>query len=142
MASNRSLLGLDVGQAWIGVARASTAAGLAEPLKPIKTETAIDEIKQLAAEHHVDLIILGLPRNLDGQETGQTHWTRQWAKQLQAEINLPIDWIDEALTSHKPDLRSQNSDLRENTHSQAAARILQDWVDSQLTGKTDDGKVL
>ncbi len=121
MANNpKTILGLDVGRAWIGVARASTVVRLAEPLKTIKTGEAETEIKKMIDDYDAVAVVVGLPRNLDGHDTHQTKWSRQWAEQLKSQLKLPVYLIDEALTSQDAD------------HSEAAARILQDWLDQPV----------
>ncbi|HEX4775032.1 MAG TPA: Holliday junction resolvase RuvX, partial [Candidatus Saccharimonadales bacterium] len=71
-------LGVDVGSARVGVARGSSSARLAEPLKTVDAKMAVPELKTLAAGHQAAGIVVGLPRNLDGQDTAQTQFVRDW----------------------------------------------------------------
>jgi putative Holliday junction resolvase len=120
-------LGLDVGQKRTGIARASRVARLAQPLKIVETEKLMDELQELAA-NNVRAIVVGLPRNLDGDDTAQTKWVRQWAQQAQAVIKLPFHLQDEALTTHQALERKPS-----NSHpdAEAAAIILQDFLNDQ-----------
>ena len=115
-------VGVDVGSVRIGLARGSTAAKLAEPLKTIPATQAIEEIKKLDA----DLIVVGLPRNLDGNETEQTAYVRQWVDSAKQVIGKPFFWQDEALTSHAAD--SANSKTGQD--AVAASVLLQDFLDT------------
>lgn len=125
----QELLGVDVGAARIGIARGNTLARIAEPLKTVASTDATDQIKQLAKLHASQAVVVGLPRNLDGDETDQTRAVRQWAKQAQPVINLPFFWQDEALTSQVAEgIKSKTEDA--GSDARAAAIILQDFLDA------------
>lgn len=117
------ILALDIGAARVGVARASTEARLAEPLKTIKTNDALEYLLGLAKNKEIQAIVVGLPRNLSGDETQQTQWVRQWVKNTMQIINKPFYWQDEALTSQKAKSGADE-------HSLAATIILQDFLDT------------
>lgn len=129
----QELLGVDVGAARVGIARGNTLARIAEPLKTVASAEAIDQIKQLAKLHASEAVVVGLPRNLDGDETDQTRAVRQWVKQAQKLIDLPFFWQDEALTSQQAESRKPKGDDA-GSDARAAAIILQDFLD----GSKDD----
>ena len=112
-------LGVDVGAARVGIARGNSAARLAQPIKVVAADQAMQVLFELAQTQSASGIVIGLPRSLDGQETAQTKDVRQWADELKKQISLPLYWQDEALTSQKAD-----------TDDKAAALILQDFLDS------------
>src|SRR5206468_289609 len=91
----QEFIAVDVGSQRVGIARGSSLARIAEPLKTVSAQEAIVELKKL--ETQIDGIVVGLPRGLDGQETAQTKMVRQWAHQAKAQINTPFYWQDEAL---------------------------------------------
>jgi putative holliday junction resolvase len=117
--SHTEVIGLDPGQVHTGVARASLQAGIAQPLAVLSTANLASELERVIKTDTLAAIIIGLPRGLDGQETQQTAWTRQWRASFEKHFNVPIHWQDEALTSQAAG------------HSEAAARILQDWLDER-----------
>jgi len=122
-------IGLDVGERRIGVARVHSQVKIAEPLNHIdtKTQEVNSAIRSLIDEYQVDGIVVGLPRGLDGQETDQTQYCRDFAKQLTHEFTLPIYLIDEAGTSKSADDRMQkNSTVSRD--SVAASILLEDFV--------------
>lgn len=122
-------LGVDVGSVKIGIARGSSVARLAAPLKTVAAASAFDELIQLSAQNQVSAIVVGLPRNLNGAETTQTVFVRDWAKQAKDQIKLPFFWQDEALTSQKAEsLKPKTSQF--DDHALAAAIILQDFLDT------------
>lgn len=130
----QELLGLDVGQARTGVARASTYAKLAEPLTTLKAKDIYQELGKIVSEYKVDALVVGLPRNSKGEDTGQTSWVRDWVDKAKKRIDKPFYWQDEELTTKLAEAR-QLSD-KKNIHSAdalAAAIILQNFLDTPET---------
>lgn len=123
------ILGLDVGKKRTGVARASSAAKLAQPLGIIKTDEGFKELKKVVKENEAGTIVVGLPRNLQGDDTAQTAWVRDWVKRAQAEIDLPFYWQDEALTTKTAELKNLSRKNPIDVDAMAAAIILQDFLD-------------
>jgi putative Holliday junction resolvase len=121
-------LGLDVGQKRTGIARASSTAKLPQPLKIVETDKLIDELKALVGAQHTLAIVVGLPRNLEGDDTSQTRWVRQWAEQARQEIDLPLHFQDEALTTTEALSRQPNNSQPD---AEAAAIILQDFLNGK-----------
>lgn len=117
-------LAIDFGGARVGVARGNTAARLAEPLVTLPAASAMAEIKELAAKKQAHGVVVGLPRNLDGQETKQTKAVRDWAVRLKQELSLPVYFQDEAVTSQLAGPTATGNDAA------AAAIILQDFLDA------------
>lgn len=132
------VLALDVGAARIGVARASTVAGLASPLTHLdNSPQVIDDIKQLVAREQAVALVVGLPRNLQGQDTDQTRAVREFAAQLKsqpaAQLGLPMFWQDEALTSKQAEaeLAAKGKPFSKgDVDAVAACYILQDFLNT------------
>ena len=127
---SEQLLGLDVGLKRTGIARASLNARLAEPLVTISTQKVIATIKNLIEEYNVSAVVVGLPRNLQGDDTQQTNWVRDWVKQTMRKIDLPFYWQDEVLTSRIAQAQKLSYKKAHDVDSLAAAIILQDFLDS------------
>jgi putative Holliday junction resolvase len=128
----KEYIGLDVGLKHTGLARASTAARLAEPLMSVSTEDVVKTLRSLIMENDIDSIVIGLPRNLSGDDTSQTDWVRQWVKENKPHINKPLYWQDEALTSKVAASRQiiKKQQATADIDSLAAAIILQDFLDT------------
>lgn len=118
-------LGVDVGDKRVGIARGSSAARIAQPLKVLVADEAIETIRGLADQ--ADGIVVGLPRGLDGQETDQTHWVRNWVDRAKLSIDKPFYWQDEALTSVVAESKGA---LTGEVDAHAASVILQDFLDT------------
>lgn len=126
----KELIGLDVGIKRTGLARASSAARLAEPLKVVETADLIDELKAIIKKGPMEAIVVGLPRSLQGKETEQTVWVRSWVQKAKAELSVPFYWQDEALTSKLALGRRLADKKPQELDALAAQIILQDFLDT------------
>lgn len=127
MASN--VLCLDVGERRIGVAIASVVARLPRPLTTVDaTKDAPGAIHQLVQQEDVDLVVVGLPRNLSGDDTAQTAAVRKFTEQL----DVPqLVFQDEALTSRKAEAELQQRGkpfAKGDVDALAATYILEDYL--------------
>jgi putative holliday junction resolvase len=124
-------LGVDYGSARIGLAVADSEADLARPLATV----APDELaKRVAAEGPFDVIVVGLPRGLDGNETAQTTAVRRFSDDHLGNLAGEVAFQDEAGTSAVAEQRLRDSGKkyrRQDIDAEAAALILQDYLDAQ-----------
>lgn len=127
-----SILGLDVGERRIGMSLANTIARFAGPYKTLaNTENAIADIRGIIDKESVELVVVGLPRNLSGDETDQTRYCRDFAAQLDPFVTIVFQ--DEALTSRKAEaeLNARKKPYqKEDIDSLAATYILDDYLNS------------
>ncbi len=132
MVPNNSVLALDVGSARIGVAVASLSARLPRPLTTLSNdENVFDRLEAIIKDEDVAVLVVGLPRGLQGQSTGQTEDTTAFAEQLKGRFSLPVHLQDEALTSQQAtaELEARGKDYkREDIDALAAVYILGDWL--------------
>lgn len=125
-------LALDYGSRRVGVALAASDLKISQPLATLASdEQLITELKKLVAEHQVSQLVVGLPRNLDGDDTAQTASARQFASTLETELALPVYLVDEAATSLEAEARLKQSGkpyLKGEIDALAAAIILDDFL--------------
>jgi len=122
-------IGLDVGQARTGLARGNDAARLSEPLKTVDTKDLLAELQKVVAEHSAKGVVVGLPRNLSGDDTPQTTWVRAWVDEAKKQIKTTFYWQDEAMTSKIAEARKLADNKLHDVDALAAAIILQDFLD-------------
>lgn len=125
------IISLDVGTKRIGVAVADTVSKLPRPIGTVQNDDKIFiTISDLVAKEGATLVVVGLPRGLDGQETAQTQYTRNFAADLESKTNLKIRFQDEALTTHLAEeaLRGNQSKEKVQIDALAAAYILDDYL--------------
>jgi len=139
----RTLLGFDYGLRRIGVAVGQEVTHSVTPLTTLSRKTDKpdwDAITRLIGEWQPDLLIVGLPLTLEGEEQEMTQRARRFGNQLKGRYNLPVELVDERLTSYEAEQllaqRSHNGAGRndpEDIDQVAAQLILQSWFDRQPT---------
>lgn len=124
-------LALDVGAARIGVALANDVARIASPLPALENnQDFCDRLRELTAEHHIDQVIVGWPRGLNGQETDQTRYVESFIERLDV-CGIPVVKQDEALTSvqAEAELKSRGKPFAKgDIDSLSAVYILEDFL--------------
>lgn len=125
-----TILALDVGQKRVGIARANTIARIPEPLVTLANdENFKNSLTDLINEHDVNEIVVGLPRNMKGEETDQTKYTKDFIASLK--LKQTVHFQDETLTSvHAVELLESGRQRygKENIDSLAATLILEDYL--------------
>jgi putative Holliday junction resolvase len=135
-------LGIDLGDVRVGVAMSDELKFLAHPVETIdvRHEPVIPRIRDLVKIHDIDVIVVGLPRNMDGSRGPAAEKAAQFAEQLRAELpEIQITTLDERLTtiSAQRSLREagRKAHQQKGVIDQAAAQvILQGWLDAQAGG--------
>jgi putative Holliday junction resolvase len=100
--NSKTLLGFDFGKKYIGVAVGQQLTGSATPLGSIKAKDGIpnwDNLKQYVNEWQPDIIVVGLPLNMDGSEQQLTHDARKFGNRVSNECNIQVVFQDERLTT-------------------------------------------
>lgn len=127
-----SIIALDVGDKRVGIAVASLAARLPRPLTTLQRgESFIEELGTIIKNEGAGVIVIGLPRGLDGQRTAQTAATEQLTEEVRQTFGLPVHFQDEALTSRKAEheLEARGKDYtRADIDALAATYILEDFL--------------
>ena len=100
MAQSDYILGLDYGEKRIGVAIAHGLVGLPRPLTTLQTSPTVGaEIQTIVNREQVKLIVVGLPRSMDGQVHAQGVRAQEFATALKEQVSVPVEFTDETLTS-------------------------------------------
>jgi putative Holliday junction resolvase len=127
-----AIMALDVGERRIGVAVADPIAKIAHPLTTIENnEMVFSTIKDLIINQRIKTVVLGLPRDQEGQETQQTQSVREFAKRLEEELGIEVNFQDESVTSITAEeaLKGLNKPYsKEDIDRYAAAYILEDYL--------------
>jgi len=120
------VLGLDVGDVRIGVARAHSIARLPEPLEVIdrKKQDPVVRLQALASEYQAEAFIIGLPAYKSGEEGPQAAAVREFAASLQAATGLPQIFVDESFTSQEADGYKASKAWQKQTSNDALAACL------------------
>ena len=125
-----TILSLDVGDSRIGVAKASLQVSLAFPCEIVAhDDRVLEQLKLLWQREHAIAIVVGLPRNLQGEATEQTKKTEAFIDRLSKVYPGPIFTQDEAGTSQKATAElSSNKRPQHPNDAIAATYILEDFM--------------
>lgn len=117
------ILAIDFGNKRLGFALGDTTINTATPLKQIDRKNNaqdIQYIKDLIAGYEVEKIVTGYPLHMDGSKSKIVTAVENFMRSLQKKIPLPVDFIDERLTSfeaeellkaHQPDYKKRKKIL-------------------------------
>ena len=127
-----TILSFDYGNARIGLAIKYAEENAVEPLITLKNDKDLwPTIEDLLNLHQPDLIVVGRPRNLDGETTKQTMLAEEFASKLSKLYNNKIELIDEALSTEQAKARipkSLSRRSREVIDQYAACIILESYL--------------
>ena len=131
------MLALDVGKKRIGLAVSDelglTAQGI-ETLARTRIREDLDKLKQIAARWNVQLLLVGRPLHMSGDESRQSEYTREFADRLQRQLALPLVYWDERLSSAEAErlLRAGGASLTQRKKAVdrlAATLLLESYLD-------------
>lgn len=132
-------LGVDLGRARIGLALADDVLRQARPFRVVTRRGEAQDLATIAAaagEYEVERAVLGLPLNMDGSEGPAARLSRAFAPKLAAALGVPVDLFDERLSTFEAETRLRDrgisaKDARARVDAEAAAVILQGWLDRE-----------
>ena len=133
------VLGIDYGERRIGLALSDPMGIIAKPLRTIdrkKTTDYIAEILNTSKEKNANIIVVGLPLTLRGEQSKQTKIVQKFIENLTQRGKIPVVPVDERLSSisAKKSLQLQGVKTgheKGRVDETAAAIILQEYLDSQ-----------
>jgi putative Holliday junction resolvase len=137
------ILALDYGSKRIGVAISDELKLIAQPLEFIPAEPraeCLGRLRTIVAEKQVELILVGLPRNMDGSYGPAAERARELAAALRSHFTVPIRAWDERLTTAQAQRSLIQGGARRARRKQkvdqvAAAILLQSYLDSRPAGE-------
>ena len=131
-------LALDHGTKRIGVAVSDELKMIAQPLEFIPTEPFdgfLARLRQIIAGKEVELLFIGMPRNMDGTYGPAAQKVQEFIAALTPEISIPIKSLDERLTSAQANRvllqgNVRRADRKQKVDAMAAAILLQSYLDA------------
>jgi len=95
----KNYLAIDYGTSKIGLAISDSETKVCLPYKILSEIDFWDSIENIIKERNIDEIVLGVPKNLSGEDTKQTEITMNFFEKLKSKVNKPIHLEDERITS-------------------------------------------
>jgi putative holliday junction resolvase len=132
------ILAIDHGSKRMGIAVSDELQMIAQPLEFVPAEPVekfFDRLRQVIAEKDVGLIVIGVPRNMDGTYGPAATKVQEFITKLKDTVTVPIKSWDERLTSVQANRYLIEADVRrskrkEKVDKTAAAILLQSYLDS------------
>lgn len=132
------ILAIDHGTKRMGIAVSDELRTIAQPLEYIPAEPLdkfFERLKQIIADKQVSLIVIGVPRNMDGTYGPAAVKVQEFIAALKETVTVPIKSWDERLTSVQANRYLIEADVRrskrkEKVDKTAAAILLQSYLDA------------
>ena len=132
------ILAIDHGTRRMGIAISDELKTIAQPLVYIPAEPFPDflvRLTELLREKEADLVLIGMPRNMDGTYGPAAEKVRDFIAKLKQTITVPIKIWDERLTSAQANrvliqTQTRRDKRKEKVDQTAAAILLQSYLDS------------
>lgn len=135
----RSIMGFDFGKKYIGVAIGQEITGSASPLGSIKANEGVphwDNVEKYLKEWQPDLLVVGLPLNMDGTEQQLTKDAKKFGNRLHGRFGYQVAFQDERLTTAdaKERLFAQGGYKnlkKDNIDAESAKLIIESFFEAQ-----------
>ncbi|MBQ9673420.1 MAG: Holliday junction resolvase RuvX [Ruminococcus sp.] len=133
------IMAVDLGKARTGIAICDKLEMLSSPLAQINeynSDKLIEKVAELANERRVELIVVGLPKNMDGSEGESAQNAREFANKLEKMSGIKTDMQDErgtTITAHNylNNTNTRGKKRKSVVDSVAATIILEDYINKR-----------
>ena len=118
------VIALDHGEARCGVAVSDPTGELVTPLPVVErpdTRRGLARVADVIREREAEIVVVGLPLTLAGEEGVQAQAARAFAERLAKAVDVPVELLDERLTTRMADRTGGNDSV-------AAAHLLESWL--------------
>lgn len=131
----QKVIAFDYGTRSIGVASGQAITGTASELPPLKADNGVPkwpELQALLEAWQPDLVLVGLPLNMDGSDSELAQRARKFANRIHGRFGVPVALYDERLSTREAKQeareRGHRGSYRDNPVDSIAARlILESW---------------
>ena len=128
ISENKKYLGLDWGEARIGLAIGTSESKMALPLD---TALTFEQVFQAIKDEEIDELVIGQPVKMSGDKIDLNKEYISFVEVLKNKINIPINFVDERLTSKAADSLAGDKKTKASRDAIAAMLILQSYFDKQ-----------
>ncbi|MCL4079169.1 Holliday junction resolvase RuvX [Coriobacteriia bacterium Es71-Z0120] len=139
------VLGLDIGSVRVGVAISDPSGTVATPRCVLDAKQLLRdprELKAIVEEEGVELLVVGLPVTMAGEEGPQARSARVAGEALKEVLGLPVEYFDERLTTVAASSAMRSGGVRGRSQrgrldAAAAAIMLQAYLDRRKARRSD-----
>lgn len=129
------VLGFDWGTQKIGVAVGQSVTATATPLAPLGANQGIPdwtEVKQVVDRWQPDLLIVGIPLNMDGSESDSSRLARKFGRRLAGRFSIPWMGMDERLSTFEVRQEARLAGVQPPSIDSLAAKVIvESWLREQ-----------
>lgn len=134
-------MAIDYGTRRVGLAVTDPLKIIATPLFTIDTADAITYIKDYVRRESVERLVIGMPKNLQNQETHATDKVKKFSEALRKQVGLPVIPVDERYTSKMAfqamidgGLKKKDRQMKSTIDKLSATIILQSYLEANPSG--------
>jgi len=133
------ILAIDYGTKRTGVAVTDQGQMIASPLETVSTHELMNFLKDYFDKERVDLLVVGLPRQMDNSDSESLKQIRFFVQAFKKRFNeIPVEWVDERFTSRMAmdamiagGMKKQERKAKGNLDKVSAAIILQSYLEKK-----------
>ncbi len=122
-------LGVEWGEKRIGLALADGETKIATPFKTVEN---VDEVARAIESQQIDVVVLGKPYQISNLELPISKQFETFLSELKHRTNIPIELIDERLSSKAADALVGDKKTKANRDEISAMLILQSYLDKTI----------
>jgi len=122
----KKYLGVDWGEARIGLALADGETKIATPFK---TAASVEDVARVVEEEEIDVVVVGRPSQISNFQFPISKQFKNFLNELKSKINIPVELIDERLSSKAADALPGGKKTKAGRDEIAAMIILQTYLD-------------
>ncbi|MDX6652641.1 MAG: putative pre6S rRNA nuclease [Solirubrobacterales bacterium] len=132
------ILALDYGSARCGCAISDPTGTIATPLPALEPPEA-KAVAELVERHEVELVVVGMPISLGGGEGPQAAVTREFCRELERLLDVPLETHDERFTTRQAERTARDGAVAAED-SLAAAHLLEAYLEAQAARRAREAK--
>ncbi|MFC1676586.1 Holliday junction resolvase RuvX [Planctomycetota bacterium] len=130
-------LAIDLGNRRTGLAICDPSETIVSPLTMIDDRSRlVEKVAEIIKTENVEAVIIGLPLNMDDSEGPQAKKSKEFAKTLEAKIDIPIHFQDERLSTFAAEEKLAPAEYtrgkkKKRIDAVAAAQILEFFLEQK-----------
>ena len=136
------VLAIDPGSVRLGLALSDPSGTIAQPLSVLSRRSEREDLEaltKLVEQHHIDAIVIGLPRTMDGRLEAAAKEAQQFGQRVGEATKRPVAYWDERLTTvaaerYLIEQGKRRGKRRQEIDRMAATLLLQGYLDYQRRG--------
>src|SRR5437588_714091 len=131
------ILGIDFGTKYLGLAISDETKSIAEPLptlRALRNRNQAEVVILAIKKYDLELLVIGYPSGLNEKPTRMKKEMDTYTQELSQKLGIGYKLWNETYTSYQAGPKKMSTKKIDNSHSEAARIILQEYLDFIKTG--------